>query len=149
MVREFYLIPMFKGKCRERCGISKFKICKMPVKYLSVSWREIHITAKWEQRSTRLLKDITTILNGLMWMISVGLCLMWRNSKSKSRTVSVLLSPLFLLPRAGQAYCIKQRPDCNSRKKKVFFILLPCIIKAYLKNFFLFYILNKAWTFFF
>lgn len=33
----FYLIPVLKGECRERCGISEFKICKMPIKYLSVS----------------------------------------------------------------------------------------------------------------
>jgi len=39
-----YLIPVFERECRQRCSIGKLQVCKVPVKNLSVSRRQINIT---------------------------------------------------------------------------------------------------------
>ncbi len=93
-----YLIPVFEWKCWKRCSVGKLKVCKVPVKNLSVSRRQINIT------EIEIQKDITWTpfgrITGMLWSFSTA----WYDSAQLSTALARFVFPLQFSTALGRDY---------------------------------------------
>jgi hypothetical protein len=52
-LKVIILIPMLEGEIREGSCIREFQVCKVPIQYLTIIWREIDLTEKFSSNRNK------------------------------------------------------------------------------------------------